>query len=126
MFCVVGRCAIVLALFLALGWHWPALQGVAWTSMLINNAGHSSLAEAVKQTFDGDHPCGLCKRINAAQSENKQQPPAPLTAKPDLFCAACSIALIPPQTDFVFAGLVLRGSTMMEPPPLPPPRVELS
>lgn len=126
MFRAVGRCSMVLALFLALGGHWSALQGVAWTSMLISNASHSSLLEAVKQTFDGDHPCELCKRISAAQSQKKQEPSAPLTAKPDLFCAVRAIVIIPPQADFTFAAHVLRGSTITEPPPLPPPRAGLA
>jgi hypothetical protein len=65
---------VVLALALSTGLHWAALQTVAWTTMLADNLRQQSLTEAVSQTFDGQHPCCLCKAIAAGkQSEKKTE-----------------------------------------------------
>jgi hypothetical protein len=65
---------VVLALVLSTGLHWAALQTVAWTTMLADNLRQQSLTEAVSQTFDGQHPCRLCKAIAAGkQSEKKTE-----------------------------------------------------
>jgi hypothetical protein len=45
------------------GAHWGALQSVAWTRMLAENLRTVLFADAVVRTFDGQHPCSLCKVI---------------------------------------------------------------
>jgi hypothetical protein len=65
---------VVLALVLSTGLDWAALQTVAWTTMLADNLRQQSLTQAVSQTFDGQHPCCLCKAIAAGkQSEKKTE-----------------------------------------------------
>jgi hypothetical protein len=57
-----------------LGAHWAALQTVAWTAMLAGNLHSDSFCDAVTKTFDGQHPCCLCKAIAAGkQSEKKTE-----------------------------------------------------
>src|ERR1700691_3900323 len=57
-----------------LGAHWALLQTVAWTTMLADNLCIHSVKEAVTETFDGNHPCCLCKAIAAGkQSEKKTE-----------------------------------------------------
>ena len=57
-----------------LGAHWALLQTVAWTTMLADNLCTHSVKEAVTETFDGNHPCPLCKAIAAGKkSENKTE-----------------------------------------------------
>jgi hypothetical protein len=63
---------VVLALVLSTGLHWAALQTVAWTTMLADNLRQHSLTEAVSQTFDGQHPCCLCKAIAAGKQSEKK------------------------------------------------------
>jgi hypothetical protein len=63
----IGRAATILALCLSLGFHWLALQSVAWTTMLVANARHVPLTEAVAKTFDGEHPCSLCHAVEAGK-----------------------------------------------------------
>jgi len=64
---------VVAALVLTTGAHWAALQTVAWTTMLAANlSSQQSLAEAVSETFDGKHPCPLCKAITAAKKSEKK------------------------------------------------------
>ncbi|HLP77276.1 MAG TPA: hypothetical protein VK327_10195 [Candidatus Paceibacterota bacterium] len=67
------RYAAVLLLVLSLGLHWAFLQSVAWVGMIANFSRDASLTEAVSKTFDGDHPCCLCKAIEKGRAEEKQQ-----------------------------------------------------
>jgi len=63
----------VLLLVLSLGLHWALLQTVAWTGMLVSYSAEGSFQEAVSKTFDGEHPCPLCKAIKKGRAEEKQQ-----------------------------------------------------
>ena len=72
---VVTRCsqwALVLTLSLSLGAHWALLQPVAWVGMVITYSRDASLAEAVSKTFDGQHPCALCKVIQEGRQDSRQ------------------------------------------------------
>jgi hypothetical protein len=74
MFARIGKIFVVLALVAMLGAHWALLQTVAWTTMLADNLHSSSFCDAVTKTFDGKHPCCLCKTIAAGkQSEKKAE-----------------------------------------------------
>lgn len=59
----------VVLLSLTLGWHWLALQSIAWASMLIERTGESSFSVAWTTTFDGQHPCRICKAVAEGQSD---------------------------------------------------------
>ena len=122
MFARCGKSLVIAALVLMTGAHWAALQTVAWTTMLASNLRTHSLTEAMADTFDGKHPCCLCRAIAAAKkSEPKSAAttPAlkfeypPITFKPALF----------PPAQFEFLS---QPDTFAEPlphkPPLPPPR----
>lgn len=76
-----GRLFLILALVMSAGAHWVVLQGVAWTAMLVENTQCASLVEAVKQTFDGEHPCGLCKNIAAGKSKEDERKARSLSGK---------------------------------------------
>jgi len=74
VFIRIGKIFLVLALVAMLGAHWALLQTVAWTTMLADNLRSGSLHDAVTRTFDGQHPCCLCKAIAAGkQSEKKAE-----------------------------------------------------
>jgi hypothetical protein len=113
---------VVVALITTTGLHWAVLQSVAWTTMLANNLRTQSLAEAVTRTFDGKHPCCLCKTIAAAKKSGKKTefalqipkiefPPSPENA----FLAAPSRFQLSPLTNSSAESLTVR-------PPTPPPR----
>jgi len=55
-----------------LGAHWALLQTVAWTTMLADNLCAHSVKQAVTETFDGNHPCDLCKAIAAGKQSEKK------------------------------------------------------
>ena len=63
---------MIVAMLAITGGHWVALQTVAWTTMLADNLRTGSLKEAVAQTFDGEHPCALCKKIVAGKKAEKK------------------------------------------------------
>jgi hypothetical protein len=69
----VVRFTTVLVLVLSLGLHWALLQTVAWTGMIISYSRDASFSEAVSKTFDGEHPCPMCKVIKKARAEEKDQ-----------------------------------------------------
>lgn len=56
-------------LSLALGLHWGVLQSVAWTVMLAKRAQTSTAWEAIRTTFDGQHPCRLCQVVKEAKAK---------------------------------------------------------
>jgi len=67
------RFASVQVLVLSLGWHWALLQTVAWTGMIISYSRDASLSEAVSKTFDGEHPCAMCKMIKKGRADEQEQ-----------------------------------------------------
>jgi hypothetical protein len=74
VFARIGKISLVFALVAMLVAHWTLLQTVAWTAMLADNLCTYSAKEAVTETFDGKHPCCLCKAIAAGkQSEKKTE-----------------------------------------------------
>lgn len=118
------------ALHLA-GGHWGVLQMVAWAQMLRSYTEQKGLVEGVKETFDGDHPCPLCRHITEArQKEEKQTPAAPLKNRDQLtkwFSAAPETG-VPAQnwshasSRAVFAPPVQSPAQWAACPPGPPPR----
>jgi hypothetical protein len=68
----IGRVLAVVALLNFAGAHWVVLQSIAWGGMLAKQARHSRLAEAVQKTFDGAHPCNLCKGISRGQGKERR------------------------------------------------------
>ena len=65
--------AIVLILLM----QGPAMmvQEVAWAKMLVSYTRERGLKRGVIETFDGDHPCKLCKK--AAEIRKQEQPEDP-------------------------------------------------
>jgi hypothetical protein len=123
VFARFGKCLVVIALVLATGAHWAALQTIAWTTMLAANlASQQSLTEAVTQTFDGDHPCPLCKAIAAGKkSEKKSEAIAPVL-KMEFPPVAERFVLIAPKLFPVFSPANTFADSVSSKPPVPPPR----
>ena len=71
---------MALALFLVAGGHWAMLQSVAWATMVKDFSKTGSLTEAVGKTFDGKHPCAMCKKLTNARASEER---APVTLKVD-------------------------------------------
>jgi hypothetical protein len=124
--CLIGRVTTVVALCLAVGLHWLALQSIAWTAMIVQNAKQASFCEAVKRTFDGAHPCDLCKRISKAKGAEKKHDNQCRTVKADLICVVRQFALLPHFAPVDYFALVSSLVGAPQQPPSPPPRAELA
>lgn len=122
MFVRLGHVLMIVALLAAGGAHWGALQSVAWTTMLAENLQSGSVSQALEKTFDGRHPCPLCKAVAAGKAAEQKSdftlelkkleyPPVP----------ECFVLVAPaqfkilPQANFFAAALAQE-------PPVPPPR----
>lgn len=115
----------IVALLVSIGGHWVALQSAAWAGMFVTFALQGPISQAVAKTFDGQHPCALCKAIErGTKSPSKQSPSvADSLKKPDLFSEALPVmwqrgfvrSAAPPQYDEM-------GSVRLPTPPVPPPR----
>ncbi len=117
------RQGLLIFMLLAMaGGNWCALQSIAWMTMLAGNLRTDSFARAVTRTFDGQHPCPLCKAIAAGKkSEQKSEWAAPLTRLeflplPRLFVWCMPERFYPPPLADNFTH-ALRAQ-----PPTPPPR----
>lgn len=118
----LGKIYVVLALVTMLGAHWTLLQTFAWTTMLADNLQTHSLCESVCRTFDGRHPCPICLAIAAAKKSAK---------KSEFTQQVRKLEFPPVQENFVlfapsqFRLLPLENSfaeSLLQKPPLPPPR----
>lgn len=72
--CRLMTMVMALALFLVTGGHWAMLQGVAWATMVRDFSKTGSLTEAVEKTFDGKHPCAMCKKLSSARASEEKSP----------------------------------------------------
>jgi hypothetical protein len=117
-----GKCLVVAALVLMTGGHWAALQAVAWTTMLANNLRSQSFTDAVSDTFDGEHPCCLCKAIQAGKKAEKNSEAVAPALKMEFPPVAEGIPLIPPAQFEELSPPNFFAVSFSHPPPFPPPR----
>ncbi len=100
------------------------LQTVAWTTMLVGRSQTVTWSEAWQTTFDGRHPCKLCKIVKTGQAAEKQSGSGFELKKLEL-----------PMPEQVFRTTApaslradVRSATRLAPipgsaPPVPPPRL---
>jgi hypothetical protein len=112
---------MVVSLCVALGLHWCALQSVAWVGMLIDYSRSGSVASAIEKTFDGRHPCPLCRAISKGEQSGKKQD-LQFGGKIVMDCVKRAGTLIPPLRDFAWPSLLKEGSGFSPEPSVPPPR----
>ena len=117
-----GKFLVIVTLVLTTGLHWAALQTVAWSLMLADNIRTESVGLAVTHTFDGMHPCCLCKAIaKAKKSEQKNE--FKISAIRLEFVPFAGKIYLPPPAPREFASPVNTFfATVTHPPLVPPPR----
>lgn len=72
---VTFKLALVLCVVFSYGGGSALLQGVAWLTMVPKEIiATGSLQQGVKNTFDGEHPCPLCKAAEELRSSDVQSP----------------------------------------------------
>ena len=122
MFARCGKVLVVAALVLTTGLHWAALQTVAWSAMLAGHLRNDNFSEAVHKTFDGKHPCCLCKAIAAAKKSEKKSEAVSQTLKMEFPLLAEAVVLIAPAQFDVVPSINLFANPLPSEPPVPPPR----
>ena len=122
MFVRIGKIFLVLTLVTMLGAHWMLLQTVAWTTMLADNLCTHSVKEAVTETFDGKHPCCLCKAIAAGKQSEKKTEFNLQTQKLEFPPANENFILIAPSQFQLLPQGNLFAKSLSQKPLLQPPR----
>ena len=122
---VVVRTATVLMLVLTLGLHWALLQTVAWTGMIVAYSQDAPLLTAVANTFDGNHPCPMCKAIKQGRAEERKQrqQKSDSTVKLEFPLVTERLRLAAPEFDDELMVFVPDLKSFASEPPTPPPRV---
>ncbi len=114
------------------GGPYSLVQLYAWGNMLVTYSQETSFQQAAEDTFSGEKPCHLCKKISAAKSDESKsgdgkQPLAPANAKlfQDLFPPTIATLSDPFSTPFpcpAFPAVAEMISPPANGPPSPPPR----
>jgi hypothetical protein len=114
---------MLLVLFAAAGGHWMALQSFAWTRMLISYSQQGQFAEAMAKTFDGKHPCSLCKEIAQEKSKEKSSDRAVSVDHIAAFVAPAVVTVVRSEGITWMLEIPQQESELRAEQPLsPPPR----
>jgi len=113
---------IVLALASSIGLHWAFLQAVAWTGMVISYSQDRPVTEAVSDTFDGNHPCKLCKEIATDKRTEKKSQYKFESSKVKFAYKRAAYLHSMPAFLWEAPALEPSGNLLTQAPPSPPPR----
>ena len=116
----------MLALVLSLGLHWTVLQSAAWVGMVVAYSKDASIGEALEKTFDGAHPCSLCKMVEAGAKDDDgtgKEAQSAKIKKIDLMLATVEALVVPAPDGREYLPLMQRPVLRENCPPVPPPRV---
>ena len=118
----LGHAFVIIALVAAVGGHWAVLQTVAWTTMLASNLRTATLEVAVTKTFDGQHPCAICKVISAGKKAEKKTELPALAQKLEFISDRLAFVFNPPQDFRLQPEFAQNSESLPHAPPRPPPR----
>jgi hypothetical protein len=114
------------------GGSYSLVQVYAWANMIFTYSKETGVSKAMTDTFSGEKPCSLCKKIAAAKVKESGDQPKPLvpasplakTAEP-LFPPSVVTLRAPRHTLYLapdFVPLAPAISMQRGSPPTPPPR----
>jgi hypothetical protein len=118
----LSRFAIAAALAFSIGLHWEVLQSVAWVGMIVNYSQDAPLTEALAKTFDGKHPCSLCKRIAHGKQSEKKAESVSAGKKLEFLFASGAFAFAAPSNSWEVHWPESALRSVVRLPPVPPPR----
>ncbi|MDB6172668.1 MAG: hypothetical protein JWL59_1979 [Chthoniobacteraceae bacterium] len=122
---VLSRLARLIVFFAAvqiLGGHWLALQSVAWVGMLATYSRGENLVAAIEKTFDGEHPCGLCKVVKKGLKEEHKQQESEVIVKLEAVLGMTMHVPAPCQMEWKYRTGVSCMARRSLAPPTPPPQ----
>jgi hypothetical protein len=116
---------MIVALLVASGAQWAALQSVAWTAMFAENLHSNSVSAALEKTFDGRHLCPLCKAIRAGKAAEKKSDFTLDLKKLEYPPALEQLVLFAPADFRLLPQTNTFAESLNHRPPIPPPRPAL-
>ena len=122
MFSRLAKYCVLVFLALSIGGQWALLQSVAWMGMMIDYSRDGSIAGAVCKTFDGKHPCPLCKAIAAGKKSEQKKAVSSPAQKLEFALLDEDNAPILTARFPLFLRADLRADSTSRTPPTPPPR----
>jgi hypothetical protein len=113
------------ALMVSMGGHLAILQTFAWGNMLVDYSNETSLADAVEKTFDGDHPCHLCKLVEESKNEDDKKPVLKSQMKMEMAVPVPIKVPFPRSEELAFSVTSYFGADLKigRAVPVPPPRL---
>jgi hypothetical protein len=90
--------------------------------MVVSYSQGAPLTEALAKTFDGKHPCALCKQIAKGKATEKQSEFPPAGKKFEFSYAAVDFVFRAPTHYWTVRGLDERANPLNHAPPVPPPK----
>jgi hypothetical protein len=122
--------AILGCLHLIGGPH-AAIQVFAWSTMLVDYSNQDGFAQGFQDTFSGEKPCSLCKKIESVK-QTEHEDKVPLTSPSQLsskmlreMIPVADLVVSPPHGVIVpsvaFADAALFAGIGPDAPPIPPP-----
>jgi hypothetical protein len=117
-----GQVLMIVAVLSATGTHWLALQSIAWTAMLAQNLQSTSWQKAVTRTFDGKHPCCLCKQIAAGERSEKKSDLQIELKKLDYSYTSFEFVFCPPTHFYEVCAANEAATSLTRAPSVPPPK----
>lgn len=122
----LAKLLVIGALFVSVGGHYVLLQTMAWGNMLLAYSQNASFSEAARKTFDGEHPCGMCKLVKESrEKEDQRKPHAKAEAKLDVVLPV-AVRLKEPVAEVHAPGVPAYDRAICEfrgAVPHPPPRL---
>jgi hypothetical protein len=90
--------------------------------MLADNARTESFPAAIEKTFDGKHPCSLCKQIAKGRQSEKQSDQQTDLKKLEFFNQPVVLIINPPNHFVLIGDRSVAMPVFTQAPPVPPPR----
>lgn len=120
------RLLVLCCLLFVSGLHWFVMQTVAWSGMLVMRSGEVGFVEAARGTFDGTHPCSLCRAVDEGRSddEGERERLAEVLAKFQCVLPVSTALPAAVSADIVYGATAGGfGDSRRAKPWVPPPRV---
>jgi hypothetical protein len=118
----LARLFVALALAGSIGLHWAVLQTLAWAGMFISYSQAAPLTQAVVKTFDGQHPCNLCKQIAQGKRSESKTTYSFEVKKLEYSCAKAVFIFQAPLTFWEIESRNIAAESRAHAPPAPPPK----
>jgi hypothetical protein len=118
----IGQMLCFAAVFQLLGGHWAILQTAAWVGMIIEYSANDGLQAGLAKTFDGEHPCELCKSIANHKGAEKKHAAQLEFGKINVVSEVQVSVLHPPEQFWRWRLSKQSIFSVPRTPPVPPPR----